>query len=102
MIVLEINVLHTNFFQNYCLVMLVSRVLKQHWNQWPLTDSIFLLYRNHKDIHDYLVSQDTSTTSGFTDLHWAAVTGQSQVIQSLLTEGSDINAEVGIRNVLAY
>ena len=57
---------------------------------------------NHKNIHDYLVSQDASTTSGFTDLHWAAINGRAEVIQSLLTEGCDINAEVGIRNALAY
>ena len=80
--------------------MLVSRVIKQHWNQWPLTDSIFFfLYRNYKDIHEYLETRD-AFTSGFTDLHWAAITGQSQVIQSLVTEGSDTNAEVGIRNAL--
>ena len=82
--------------------MLVSRVLKQHWKQGPLTDFIFVLYRNHKDIHDYLVSQDTSTTSGFTDLHWAAMNGRSQAIQSLLTEGCDINAKVRIRHTLVY
>ena len=31
-----------------------------------------------------------------------AITGQSQVIQSLLTEGCDINAKVVIRNALAH